>query len=169
MSDKTELLMYRPCDYMSIMQYSGRFCNVTYLIILSFFYHNRHNYCLRTKFEKIMFSQVSVCLQGGYLPHCRLGYTSRQTPPSPGTRGRHSQADTPSPGRHHPCEVHTGIWSTSGWYTSHWNAFLLLYNVAYCNISLSIYCIWSVNQVYTKSHIMSIQHSSNSITEQLGW
>ena len=36
----------------------------------------------QTKFEKVMFSQVSVCPQGG-LPHCMLGYTPPgQTPPS---------------------------------------------------------------------------------------
>ena len=58
----------------------------------------------QTKFAKVMFSQVSVCPQVGGLPHCILGYTSRPTS---------------------PCAVHAGIWSTSGRYASHWNAFLL--------------------------------------------
>ena len=44
----------------------------------------------QTKFAKVMFSQVSVCPQGGgCLPHCMLGY--RQPPPP--------WADT-HPGRH---------------------------------------------------------------------
>ena len=68
---------------------------------------------------------TGVCLStGGCLPHCMLGYTSpgpvADTPP---------WADTPL-GRHPPwadtslCAVHAGIRSTSGWYASHWNAFL---------------------------------------------
>ena len=62
------------------------------------------HYCLQTKFAKVMFSQVSVCPQGG-LTHCMLGYTH------PRTRGRHprDQRQTPPgqtptqqtpPGRH---------------------------------------------------------------------
>ena len=45
-------------------------------VIDLFYYHPQ------TKFVKVMFSQVSVCPQGGCLSHCMLGYT-------PGTRGRH--------------------------------------------------------------------------------
>ena len=54
---------------------------------------------------------------GGCLPHCMLRYTH---PPG---QAPSLQADTP------PCAVHAGIWSTSGQYASHWNAFLLLIKI----------------------------------------
>ena len=59
--------------------------------------------------------------------------TPQQTPPQadipPVHAGIHPPwADTPSTvhaGIHPPpCPVHAGIWSKSGWYASHWNAFL---------------------------------------------
>ena len=87
-----------------------------------YFYH------LQTKFVKIMFSQVSVCPQGVSCPNACW-----DTPPWAGTPPRqvHPQAGTPpwagTPlGRYTlpPCTVHAGLQSTSGWYTSHWNAFL---------------------------------------------
>ena len=56
----------------------------------------------QTKFTKVMFSQVSVCPRGLSTPlHARIHPPDqRQTPPSPGTRGRHPPppgADTPPP------------------------------------------------------------------------
>ena len=64
---------------------------------------------------------TGVCLSaGGYLPHCRMGYTPPPGPeaePPPETRGRHP------PGKP-PLAVQSGIRSTSGRYASHWNAFL---------------------------------------------
>ena len=86
----------------------------------------------QTKFAKVMFSQVSVCPQGGVYPiTCWDTHT-------PGPKADTPQADTPpgqtppwadtTPGRHHPrhtppwadnpCIVHAGIWSTSGQYAS---------------------------------------------------
>ena len=92
-----------------------------------------------------MFLHLSVrhSVQGGCMPHCMLGYTVGQvhplvgTPPWAGTapgmytpssytplarqvppRQVHPQAGTPL------CTVHAGIRSTSGQYTSHWNAIL---------------------------------------------
>ena len=87
------------------------------------------------KFVKVMFSQVSVCPQGG-LAHCML-----DTPPQADTPGQTPPwADTPEPPWADilqadttrqtppwavtPCTVHAGIRSTSGWHASHWNAFL---------------------------------------------
>ena len=70
----------------------------------------------QTKFAKVMFSQVSVCPWGLWqTPHGKT--PSRQTP----------WVDTlPLPGRHPPGRrPSTGIQSTSGRYTSYWNAFLL--------------------------------------------
>ena len=69
--------------------------------------------------ERYVFT--GVCLStGGCLPH----------PPGQTL----SQAGTPLPCRHPLCKplcpVHAGIWSTSGRYVSHWNAFLLSF--AFC-------------------------------------
>ena len=70
-----------------------------------------------------MFLQVSVCPQGGS--------TWASTPP-----GRYIPLGKYTPGQVHPqagtslaqvhplATVHAGIWSTSGRYASHWNAFL---------------------------------------------
>ena len=61
--------------------------------------------------------------------HSPLG---RNTPPSGQTHplGRPPWAATPLPSAcwdtHTPCPVQAGIRSTSGWYVSHWNAFLLM-------------------------------------------
>ena len=63
---------------------------------------------------KVIFSQASVCRQGGgegCLPQCMLGYTPPRTRP-------HLGADTP------PREADSSIRSTSGRYASYWNAFL---------------------------------------------
>ena len=61
-----------------------------------------------------MFSQVSVCLHGGCLPHLPWADTPRETPPGQTTpRQTPPWADTPS-GRHLPCPVHAGMWLTSG-------------------------------------------------------
>ena len=78
----------------------------------------------------------------GVCPHCMLGYTllGRHTPPGRHPPNRHThprqtdtpqadtpQADTPqadTPQADPPCTVHAGIWSKSGQYISHWNAFL---------------------------------------------
>ena len=87
------------------------------------FYHPQ------TKFAKVMFSQVSVCPQGGCLPHCMLGYPpgpEADTPLGRHPPGRHPPGRHP-PGRHPPCTVHAGIRSTSRRYASHWNAFLFFY------------------------------------------
>ena len=58
----------------------------------------------QTKFAKVMFSQVSVCPQGGDLPHCMLGYTPRQIPPRQTLPGQ-----TP-PGIHRP--LGSACWDT---------------------------------------------------------
>ena len=110
----------------------------------------------QTKFAKVMFSQVSVCPQGG-VPPGQVHPLGRYTPqgrdtPWAGTPprqvhppGRYTPlAGTPPrqvqpPGRypwqvhppgqvHPPTTVHAGIRSTSGRYASHWNAFLLDYD-----------------------------------------
>ena len=75
----------------------------------------RTYYRPQTKFAKVVFSQVSVCPQGGGICPIAcwdtpLARDQRQTPPS--------WADA-------PCKVHAGIRSTSGRYASHWNVFLL--------------------------------------------
>ena len=102
-----------------------------------------------------MFSQVSVCRGGvstplhtgihppgtrGRHPPGRhaLGRMGRHTPWANTRLGRHFPGQTPTLDRHPlpsacwdtplPCAVHAGIQSTSGWYASHWNAFLF-YNV----------------------------------------
>ena len=63
-----------------------------------------NNYRPQTKFAKVMFSQVSVCPQGGCLPHYMLGYTS---PPGP-------VADTPlgadTPQSRHPTGADPPQW-----------------------------------------------------------
>ena len=87
--------------------------------VSSYWFHPRfyiHFYRPQTKFAKVMFSQVSLCPQWGCLPLVRRCVW--QHPSSP---DRHpSWSDTPwadiplPPGRR----------STSGRYTSHWNAYL---------------------------------------------
>ena len=69
----------------------------------------------KTKFAKVMFSQVSLCPRGGCLPHCMLGYN-----PSSGTRDRH----LPTRGRHPQRSACWEIRATSGRYASYWNAYL---------------------------------------------
>ena len=105
-----------------------------------------------------MFSQVSVCPQGGVCPIAcwdthPLGqvYPPAGTPPGRFTpRQVHLQAGTPpgryTPGRYPPgqvhppvryntpCPVHAGIRSTSGRYASHWNAFLFLITFYFCSL-----------------------------------
>ena len=79
--------------------------------------------CSKISLFTVMFSQVSVCPQGG-ICDCMVGYTPPGTPP-PGRHplGRHPLPsacwDTP-PLRIACC----GIRSTSWRYASHWNAFL---------------------------------------------
>ena len=99
-----------------------------------------------------MFLHLSVILSmgGGCLPH-----TLRQTPPKqippwqtpPCTDtlplGRHLPwADTSlgghPPGQTPPCTVHAGIWSTSRWYASYWNAFLLEFFLHYRTNSINL-------------------------------
>ena len=67
---------------------------------------------------------------GGCLPHCMLEYTPKADTPMRTPLGRHPALGRHPPGRHPPadptCAVHAGIWSTSGWYASHWNAFLFV-------------------------------------------
>ena len=107
------------------------------------------NYRPQTKFVKVMFSQVSVCpggclplVLGGHLPHMHrpvIHPPGRHLPPGQTLPGQTlppwvntpwadtRQADTPLPSAcwdTPPCPVHAEIWSTSGRYTSHWNAFL---------------------------------------------
>ena len=68
-----------------------------------------NHYRPQTKFAKVMFSQLSVCPQGGGLPHCMLGYTpDRYTPWAVHPPGRYTpwagtppRAGTP-PGRYTP-------------------------------------------------------------------
>ena len=59
------------------------------------------NYCPKTKFTKVIISQVSVCPQGG-LPNCMLGYHP------PGTRGRHPPGQTPPSGQTPPGQTAPG-------------------------------------------------------------
>ena len=83
-------------------------------------------YCPQTKFLKVIFLQVSVHRGGqvppwGGTPSGR--YTLRQvhlTPKQVHPPGRYTPRQVPPPGRY------IGIWSTSGQYTSHCNAFLLV-------------------------------------------
>ena len=96
-------------------------------MLLENFYHPQ------TKFAKVMFSQVSVCPQGGCLPHCMLGYPpgpEADTPLGRHPPGRHPRVDTPqadTPQADTLPAVHAGIRSTSRRYASHWNAFLFFY------------------------------------------
>ena len=81
----------------------------------------------QTKFVKVMFSQVSVCPQGGVCPIACWDISPRpeadthlaihppgQTPPGQTPHERHPQDKMQTP----PCAVHAGIQSTSGRYTS---------------------------------------------------
>ena len=90
---------------------------------------------------KVIFSEACVknSVHGGCLPYCMLGYIprgQRQTPPpqSRSPRADPLQEQTP-PGSRHPLEqtspttAHAGIWSTSGWYASYWNAYLFCHFV----------------------------------------
>ena len=56
-----------------------------------------------------------VCLSMGGIPG-QVHPPGRYTPPP--------WAGTSPPDRYTPATVHAGIRSTSGWYASHWNAFL---------------------------------------------
>ena len=68
---------------------------------------------------------TGVCLSMG-------GVSATQPPGPKADLGRHPWADSPqadtlrvdSPQADTPWAVHAGIRSTSGWYASHWNAFL---------------------------------------------
>ena len=101
-----------------------------------------------------MYLQVSVCPQGGICLWSRgmsatHTHTPGQTPPCPVHAGIHTHPHPVHAGIHTPpakcmlgythppaqcmlgympplCTVHAGIWSTSGRYASHWNAFLSL-------------------------------------------
>ena len=75
----------------------------------------------------------------GCLPYYMLGYIPRGQRQTPLPQSRPPRADplqeqTP-PGSRHPLEqtspttVHAGIWSTSGWYGSYWNAYLFCHFV----------------------------------------
>ena len=64
---------------------------------------------------KVMILHLSVILFTG-CGVCHTHFPLGKHPPWANTPPR---ADT-------PCEVHAGIWSTSGWYASYWNAILLL-------------------------------------------
>ena len=69
---------------------------------------------------------TGVCPRGGCLPHCILGYTPWADTPLPSACW-----DTP------PRTVHAGIRSTSGRYSSHWNAFLFrIYVCILCQVDL---------------------------------
>ena len=77
-----------------------------------------------------MFSQVSVCPQGGSAPLHAQMHTPRQTPPRPPGQTPIPPGQTPiPPGQTPPRAVHAGIRSTSGRYASHWNAFLFNFYV----------------------------------------
>ena len=91
---------------------------------------------------KVIFSQVSVCPQGGGLPQCMLGYNPpgsrppqdqtppNQTPPPPWDQTPPPPRTRPPQTRHTPWsrpprEADASIRSMSGRYASYWNAFLL--------------------------------------------
>ena len=116
------------------------------------------NYRPQWSWAKVMFLQASVILStgGGCLPRCMLGYPPRtRHPPGADTpQSRHPpRADTPPEAdtplweqtpprtRHPPWEADSGIQSTSGWYASYWNAFLLL--IIYCTFLSRMPGVWS--------------------------
>ena len=75
---------------------------------------------------RVMFLHLSVILFTGGVSATHTPGPEADTP-----QADTPQADTPQPpaqwmlGYTPPCTVHAGIWSTSGRYTFHWNAFLL--------------------------------------------
>ena len=122
-------------------------------------------YLPQTKFAKVMFSQVSVCPQGGFCLWSQRGvsathpradtHTPVQTPPGPGRQPPwadtpwtvHAWIHTPPWAMHagiHPCLVHAGIRSTSRRYASHWNAFL------FC------VCVWTRHLLWTTTNYMQL-------------
>ena len=91
-------------------------------------------YRLQRSCGKVMFLHLSVILftGGGCLPHPRVDTPLADTLPAQFMLGYTPPAQcmlgyTPPAqcmlGYTPPCPVHAGIWSTSGRYTSHWNAF----------------------------------------------
>ena len=121
---------------------------------------------------KVMFLQVCVCPQGGCLPQCMLGC---QTPPGPGRHppdqadppwirqtppgsGRHpldppwDQADPPRPGRP-PWEADSSIRSTSSWYASYWNAFLL--SIVWNSLKVAKICAENLYKINKKTRMHS--------------
>ena len=79
-------------------------------------------------FTGVCLSTGGVCHRSGGVCHIPLpGQTppGRHPPPDRCPNGQTPPwADTPTPGQTPPFPVHAGIRSTSGWYASHWNAFL---------------------------------------------
>ena len=107
-----------------------------YMIETTYFLHCYLFYRPKTKFAKVMFSQVSVCPQGG-VPgqvhptgqvHSLAGTPSSWSGTAPWA-GAPPWAGTPPgrylPGRYTPSHSACWIQSTRGWYASHWNAFML--------------------------------------------
>ena len=86
------------------------------------------NYRPQRSWAKVIFSQASVCPQGGSASLHAGMPPPRTRPPgsrhSPGPDPPPPGADTP-PGADPPSqEADSSIWSMSGQYASHWNAFL---------------------------------------------
>ena len=78
-----------------------------------------------------------------------------------------------------PCAVHAGIWSTSGRYVFHWNAFLFTHTFIwnkdqmckipfYFNFFLKMFSVTLLNSMWAKSWNAGIQQMSN-LDWFLGW
>ena len=140
------------------------------------------NYRPQTKFSKVMFLHVSVCPQGGGV--CLWSWWVWQTPPgqtplgksplgrppgqTPLSPGRHPPGQMPT-GRHSYYAVHAGMWSTSGRYASHWNAFLF-YICQHHSVQIMKE---TVNIWNTKSALMPLLPTlcvcENPITKLISW
>ena len=86
-------------------------------------------YRSQTVFATVMFSQVSVILStGGGRSASREGSASRGYA---SRRGLHPGGSASGRGAGRPIIRYYGIWSTSGWYASYWNAFLFYFGISY--------------------------------------
>ena len=116
------------------------------LHLVEFMLFSVYYYRPQRSWAKVMFLQASVilltgggcvCLSASWngLPQEQTPPGSRHPPRADTPRSRHPRKQTPPGSRHpqsrHPLgadtppEADSGIQSTSGWYASYWNAFLL--------------------------------------------
>ena len=99
-----------------------------YRIFCTVVYRKRNIYRPQRSWAKVIFSQVSVCPQGGvYLSACWDIPPQEQTPPlGPDPPGPDPPWDQTPPGADTPRKTDFSIRSTSGRYASYWNALLFI-------------------------------------------